>query len=175
MERGEIFPSLTVDVNSPTPYTDATQVRIALSISKLIYIKSIRYNQGFESKSTCLVDVLSTMICVSLAEVEKQPIRSRSTIVPNIPTIVRQFFFRHDLQIMHLWFAFEQNKWDRFTHDFSDEEADALPHQAADERVHGVEPDREAQDHRGDPGDAQRRDFKGSWETLETSLSSKKS
>ena len=26
MERGEIFPSLTVDVNSPTPYTDATQV-----------------------------------------------------------------------------------------------------------------------------------------------------
>ena len=40
MERGEIFPSLTVDVNSPTPYTDATQVRIALSISKLIYIKS---------------------------------------------------------------------------------------------------------------------------------------
>ena len=26
MERGEMFPSLTVDVNSPTPYTDATQV-----------------------------------------------------------------------------------------------------------------------------------------------------
>jgi len=27
MERGEIFPSLTVDVNSPTPYTDATQTK----------------------------------------------------------------------------------------------------------------------------------------------------
>ena len=27
MEPGEVFPSLTVDINSPTPYTDATQVR----------------------------------------------------------------------------------------------------------------------------------------------------
>ena len=26
MEPGEVFPSLTVDINSPTPYTDATQV-----------------------------------------------------------------------------------------------------------------------------------------------------
>ena len=39
MERGEIFPSLTVDVNSPTPYTDATQVTKCFVILKDICIK----------------------------------------------------------------------------------------------------------------------------------------
>ena len=28
MEGGEVFPSLTVDMNSATPYTDATQVSV---------------------------------------------------------------------------------------------------------------------------------------------------
>ena len=58
---------------------------------------------------------------------------------------------------------------------FTDEEANAVPHQEADERVHGVEPDREAQDHRGDPRDAQRRDLQSPWQTLATALSSRDS
>ena len=65
------------------------------------------------------------------------------------------------------------SKTDSPTANFSDEKADAVPHQTTDERVHGVEPDREAQDHRGNSGDAQRRDIKVTRQALETPLSGK--
>ena len=41
MEGGEVFSSLTVDMNSATPYTDATQVRGALS-----FLGSISFWRG---------------------------------------------------------------------------------------------------------------------------------
>ena len=91
---------------------------------------------------------------------------------PTLPQLSCEFFRR----IAN--YSHEQDKYDRFTHDhlfFTDEEANAVPHQEADERVHGVEPDREAQDHRGDPRDAQRRDLQSPWQTLATALSSRDS
>ena len=49
----------------------------------------------------------------------------------------------------------------------TDQEAPAKPHQAANERLHGVVADGEEEDHRGDAGQAQRRDLQGAGEALE--------
>ena len=46
----------------------------------------------------------------------------------------------------------------------------SVPHQASNERVHGVEPDRASQDHRGDPRDAQRGDLQVSRQEVEDPL-----
>ena len=97
------------------------------------------------------------------------PIMS-TTIVPKSPTIVLQIFQTH--RKLFAWAEQVRQIHPRPSF-FTDEEANAVPHQAADERFHGVEPDREAQDHRGDPGDAQCWDIKVTRQALETSLSSK--
>ena len=99
------------------------------------------------------------------------PIMS-TTIVPKSPTIVLQIFQTH--RKLFAWAEQVRQIHPRPSF-FTDEEANAVPHQAADERVHGVEPDREAQDHRGDPRDAQRRDLQSPWQTLATALSSRDS
>ena len=44
------------------------------------------------------------------------------------------------------------------------------PCEEANERVHGVEPDRASQDHRGDPRDAQRGDLQVSRQEVEDPL-----
>ena len=53
---------------------------------------------------------------------------------------------------------------------FPEQKSRSLPHQAADERVHGLEPDRAPQDNRGDAGDAQRGDLKVPWQEMEDTV-----
>ena len=52
----------------------------------------------------------------------------------------------------------------------SEQEMGSVPHQASNERVHGLEPDRASQDHRGDPRDAQRGDLQVSRKEVEDPL-----
>ena len=52
----------------------------------------------------------------------------------------------------------------------SEQETGSVPHQAPDERVHGLEPDRASQDHRGDSLDAQRGDLQVSRQKVEDTL-----
>ena len=53
---------------------------------------------------------------------------------------------------------------------FPEQKSCSLPHQAADERVHGLESDRAAQDHRGDSRDAQRGDLEVPWQEMEDAV-----
>ena len=53
---------------------------------------------------------------------------------------------------------------------FPEQKSRSLPHQAADERVHGLESDRAAQDHRGDSRDAQRGDLEVPWQEMEDAV-----
>ena len=52
----------------------------------------------------------------------------------------------------------------------SEQETGSVPHQASNERVYGVEPDRASQDHRGAPRDAQRGDLQVSRQEVEDNL-----
>ena len=52
----------------------------------------------------------------------------------------------------------------------TEQETGSVPHQASDEGVYSVEPDRASQDHRGDPRDAQRGDLQVSRQEVEEIL-----
>ena len=53
---------------------------------------------------------------------------------------------------------------------FPEQKSCSLPHQATDERVHGLESDRATQDHRGDSRDAQRGDLEVPWQEMEDAV-----
>ena len=96
MERGEMFPSLTVDVNSPTPYTDATQVtNCFVNLWAHLHKGQVQF-KSWDNNSRLWKYTYLLNPCFVHDDLQKvgrsMPIMSTTTIVPNSPTIVAGFF-----------------------------------------------------------------------------------